>query len=258
MATPVGTQTADDAVWKAFLAWLQQAPPLAGPVEAIKRFEQSVVGGGAAPSEANRQVAVVRRLMAERSDWWPLLFDKVYASDRPSFSENPSALLVEAVEGRAPGRALDVAMGQGRNVLFLAQRGWSVTGFDVSEKGLAVARANASKAGVTVRALKSTIEEFDYGTAQWDLVALIYVPASAHEGQAMATLARALKPGGLLVIESFASDRNAPQRRPVDIDPAGLKAALSGFEILRFDDGEARSEWEPQPARLCRVIARKR
>lgn len=258
MATPAGTQTADDAVWKAFLAWLQQAPPLAGPVEAIKRFEQSIVDGGAAPSEANRQVAVVRRLMAERSDWWPLLFDKVYASDRPSFSENPSALLVEAVEGRAPGRALDVAMGQGRNVLFLAQRGWSVTGFDVSEKGLAVARANASKAGVTVRALKSTIEEFDYGTAQWDLVALIYVPASAHEGQAMATLARALKPGGLLVIESFASDRNAPQRRPVDIDPAALKAALSGFEILRFDDGEARSEWEPQPARLCRVIARKR
>ena len=258
MAAPVSAQTADDAVWKAFLAWLQQAPPLAGPGEAIKGFEQSVVAGGAAPGEANRQVAVVRRLMAERGDWWPLLFDKVYASDRPSFSENPSALLVEAVEGRAPGRALDVAMGQGRNTLFLAQRGWSVTGFDVSEQGLAVARANASKAGVTIRAVKSTIEEFDYGTAQWDLLALIYVPASAHEGPAMATLARALKPGGLLVIESFASDRNAPQRRPVDIDPAALKAALSGFDILRFDDHEARSEWEPQPTRLCRVIARKR
>ena len=258
IAAPVSAQTADDDVWKAFLAWLQQAPPLAGPVEAIKSFEQSVVAGGAAPTEANRQAVVVRRLMAERGDWWPLLFDKVYASDRPNFSENPSALLVEAVEGRPPGRALDVAMGQGRNALFLAQRGWSVTGFDVSEKGLAVARANASKAGVTVRAEKSTIEEFDYGTAQWDLLALIYVPASAHEGRAMATLARALKPGGLLVIESFASDADAPQRRPVDIDPAALKASLSGFEILRFDDLEAVSEWEPQPTRLCRVIARKR
>ena len=149
-------------------------------------------------------------------------------------------------------------MGQGRNALFLAQRGWSVTGFDVSEKGLAVARTNASKSGVTVRAVKSTIADFDYGTAQWDLLALIYVPASAHEGPAMTTLARALKPGGLLVIESFASDRNAPQRRPVDIDPAVLKAALTGFDILRFDDREATSEWEPQPARLCRVIARKR
>ena len=258
VAAPVTTQSADDHVWKAFLAWLQQAPPLAGPVEAIKAFEQSVVAGGAAPGEANRQAAVVRRLMAERGDWWPLLFDKVYASDRPSFSQNPSALLVEAVEGRPPGRALDIAMGQGRNALFLAQRGWSVTGFDVSEKGLAVARANASKSGVTVRAIKSTIEAFDYGTAQWDLLALIYVPASAHEGPAMATLARALKPGGLLVIESFASDASAPRRRPVDIDPAALKASLSGFDILRFDAREAISEWEPQPTRLCRVIARKR
>ena len=258
IAGPVSAQRADDHVWKAFLAWLQQAPPLAGPVEAIKGFEQSIVADGAAPGEANREVAVVRRLMAERADWWPLLFDKVYASDRPSFSQNPSALLVEAVEGRRPGRALDVAMGQGRNALFLAQRGWSVTGFDVSEKGLAVARTNASKTGVTVRAVKSTIADFDYGTAQWDLLALIYVPASAHEGPAMATLARALKPGGLLVVESFASDWNAPQRRPVDIDPAALKAALSGFDILRFDDRAAISEWEPQPTRLCRVIARRR
>ena len=258
MAAPSAAQSVDDHVWNAFLAWLQQAPPLAGPVEALKGFEQSVVAAGTAPGEANRQIAVVRRLMAERGDWWPLLFDKVYSSDRPSFSQNPSALLVEAIEGRPPGRALDVAMGQGRNALFLAQRGWSVTGFDVSDKGLAVARANASKTGVTVRAVKSTIEEFDYGTAQWDLLALIYVPASAHEGPAMATLARALKPGGLLVIESFASDRSAPQRRPVDIDPAALKATLSDFDILRFDDREAISEWEPQPTRLCRVIARKR
>jgi SAM-dependent methyltransferase len=215
--TRMWAQAADDHVWKAFLSWLQQAPPLAGPVEAIKGFEQSIVAGGAAPGEANRQAVVVRRLMAERADWWPLLFDKVYASDRPSFSQNPSALLVEAIEGRPPGRALDVAMGQGRNALFLAQRGWSVTGFDISEKGLEVARANARKIGVTVRAVNSTIEDFDYGTEQWDLLALIYVPASAHEGQAMVRLERALKPGGLLVIESFASDRNAPQRPPGDI-----------------------------------------
>ena len=81
--------------------------------------------------------------------------------------------------------------------------------------------------------------------------------ASAH-GAAMTRLARALKPGGLIVIESFASDRQATQRRPVDIDPGLLKASLSGFDVLRFDDREAVSEWEPQPTRLCRVIARKR
>jgi len=87
---------------------------------------------------------------------------------------------------------------------------------------------------------------------------LIYVPNGAHEGAAMTRLARALKPGGLLVIESFASDRQSAPRRPVDIDPAELKTSLVDFDIVRFDDREAVSEWDPQPTRLCRVIARKR
>jgi len=187
-----------------------------------------------------------------------LMFDRIYASDRPNFSQNPSTVLVEAVEGVKPGRALDVAMGQGRNALFLAQRGWTVTGFDISNEGLNVARANATKAGVVLTAQRSSIEDFNYGEGQWDLIALIYVPNGAHEGAAMTRLARALKPGGLLVIESFASDRQSSSRRPVDIDPATLKASLVGFDIVRFDDREAVSEWDPQPTRLCRVIAKKR
>jgi SAM-dependent methyltransferase len=258
VAAPASAQRTDDQVWTAFMAWLKQAPALNGPIEAITGFERSVVAAGATAADAGRQATAVRRLMSERGDWWPLLFDKVYASDRPSFNQNPSALLVEAVEGRPPGRALDVAMGQGRNALFLAQRGWSVTGFDVSDTGLSVARANAGKAGVALTAVRSAIEEFDYGTAQWDLVALIYVPAAAYDASAIARVARALKPGGLLVIENFASARTASDRRPVDIDPAEVKGALSDFELLRFDDREAMSEWYPQPTRLCRVIARKR
>lgn len=252
------TQRTDGQVWSAFLAYLKQAPPLAGPVDAMKGFEGSLVSAGVTREEATRQFGVIKQLISVRSDWWPLMFDRIYASDRPSFSQNPSTVLVEAIEGVKPGRALDIAMGQGRNALFLAQRGWTVTGFDISNEGLNVARANAKKAGVPLTAQLSSIENFSYGDAQWDLIALIYVPNVAHEGQAMTTLTRALKPGGLLVMESFASDRNSPQRRPVDIDCAALKASLTGFDIRRFDDREAMSEWEPQPTRLCRVIARKR
>ena len=80
----------------------------------------------------------------------------------------------------------------------------------------------------------------------------------AYLSQALADVKKVLKPGGLLVIESFASDRSSPQRRPVDIDPVRLKGSLSAFDVLRFDDGQAMSEWDPQPTRLCRVIARKR
>jgi SAM-dependent methyltransferase len=254
-----GAQRAsDDDEWNAFLGWLRQAPSLSGPREALQGFQASLAGQGATSEEASRRMGVVRRLMAERHDWWPLLFDRIYRSDKPSFSQLPSTVLVEAVEGRSPGAALDVAMGQGRNAVFLAQRGWTVTGFDLSREGLEVARANAKAAGVSISAVHASLETFDYGTVRWDLIALIYVPYAAHEGQAMEILARALKPGGLLVIESFAAERPSPQRRPVDIDTALLKASLAGFDVIRFDDGQAVSEWDPQPTRLCRVIARKR
>ena len=251
-------QRTDDEVWSSFLADLKQAPPLIGPVDAMQHFEKSLLAAGVPPSEAARQFGVIKRLISVRNDWWPLMFDRIYASDRPNFSQNPSTVVVEAVEGVKPGRALDVAMGQGRNALFLARRGWTVTGFDISNEGLNQARANARKAGVTLSAQQSTIQDFNYGEAQWDLIALIYVPNIAHEGAAMARLSRALKPGGLLVIESFASERNAVNRRPVDIDPAALRASLKDFDVVRFDDREAMSEWEPQPTRLARVIARKR
>lgn len=252
------TQRSDDQIWSGFLEYLKQAPPLSGPSAALRGFEESLSASDVPREEVMRQAGVVKRLISVRSDWWPLMFDRIYASDRPNFRQNPSTVLVEAIEGVKPGRALDVAMGQGRNALFLAQRGWVVTGFDISNEGLNVARANAKKAGVALSAERSSIEDFSYGEAQWDLIALIYVPYGAHEGAAMTRLARALRPGGLLVIESFASDRQSASRRPVDIDPAALKASLAGFDIVRFDDREAVSEWEPQPTRLCRVVAKKR
>ncbi len=64
------------------------------------------------------------------------MFNNIY-SNAPGFSTNANALLVSAVTGRKPGRALDVGMGQGRNAVFLAVEGWNVTGFDISDVGLA-------------------------------------------------------------------------------------------------------------------------
>ena len=59
-------------------------------------------------------------------------YDKIYSTERETFSAEPNAFLVRMISGRKPGRALDVAMGQGRNSIWLASQGWSVMGFDVS------------------------------------------------------------------------------------------------------------------------------
>jgi hypothetical protein len=210
VGTCLAAQAPDEEVWQAFVQWLRQAPPLDGPLDALQGFERSVASSSAGAQEAARQQGVVRRMMNTRADGWPLLFDRIYASDRPKFSQNPSPVLAAAI----------------------------VTGFDVSDGGLAVARANAAKAGVALTAVHSSFAAFDYGTAQWDLIAMVYVPAAAFQGAEVARVTAGLAPGGLLVIESFASDVGTPMRRPVDIDPTELKASLGAFEILRFGPAE--------------------
>jgi hypothetical protein len=71
-------------------------------------------------------------------------------------------------------------------------------------------------------------------------------------------LRRALAAGGLLVLESFASDAARARRRPVDVDPAELRAALGGWLVHRLDDAVATPDWGDRDARLVRAVAERR
>jgi 2-polyprenyl-3-methyl-5-hydroxy-6-metoxy-1,4-benzoquinol methylase len=98
-------------------------------------------------------MGVISKFIFTRHKGVELLWNKVYGGNNPIFIQTPTALVVGAVEGRRPGKALDVGMGQGRNSVFLAAQGWDVTGFDPSEEGVRIARSNAEKASVKIRAL---------------------------------------------------------------------------------------------------------
>jgi SAM-dependent methyltransferase len=254
----VAAQSPDDGAWKEFLAWLQVAPPASGVLEIIQGYQRDLRSKGIDPLEADRRLNSVLRLMRERTDAWPLMFDRIYASPTPNFSTKPNALLMAAIEGRGPGRALDVGMGQGRNAIALAARGWQVTGFDVSAEGLAVAKAEAARHHVTITVVQQGDAEFDYGVNQWDLIAIVYGPGAVERPDYVERLSRALRPGGLVVVESFASDTHAARRRPVDIDPSLLLKAFATFRILRFEDTDGVTDWDPQSTTLVRLVAQKR
>src|SRR5262252_6980031 len=125
---------------------------------------------------------IIRRTMRERHDGWRIMFNNIYSSSTPGFVTQPNALLISTVEGRKPGRALDIGMGQGRNSVFLALKGWDVTGFDISDEGLAVAHKNAERAGVKLNAIRETDEAFDYGSDQWDMIVFHVRAVSCHLG----------------------------------------------------------------------------
>ena len=251
-------QSDEETVWRTFVNWLGATkPPSDNPAKLLQAFRASVIAKGTSGPEADRQLGIITRFMRTRSDGWRQIFNHIYAHARPGFSTQPNALLLSTVEGRVPGRALDVGMGQGRNSVFLALKGWEVTGFDVSDTGLSAARQNASAAGVKVNAVLKSNEEFDYGTAQWDLIVITYEPFPVSDARYVLRLLGALRQGGLLVIESFASDRGAVPRRPVDIDPADLLRAMLGFRILHFEDVVAVPDWDPAKTRLARLVAQK-
>jgi SAM-dependent methyltransferase len=76
----------------------------------------------------------------------------------------PVPMLVEAVEGSdrlAPGRALDIGCGTGRNAIYLARHGWDVTGVDLVGHAIAVARRRAEAAGVSARFVEGDVTRLD-------------------------------------------------------------------------------------------------
>jgi len=209
------------------------------------------------------QITVIRKLRPIRPEGAQILFNNLYSSSNPMFNTEPNALLVSVAEGRKAGRALDVAMGQGRNAVFLARRGWDVTGFDVSEKGIAIARENAAAAGVKLTTLQDTMEKFDYGRDRWDLIALMYTPAPVTESDYIRRLDDALRSRGVIVLEHFAADWGPEGRRVTSsgafaIDPKVLNRGFGRFQILRLEDTVAKADWSPGEARVVRLVAAKK
>jgi SAM-dependent methyltransferase len=258
LATLAGAQaTLDAEVWGTFLTWLKKAPPSDSPLVLMQAYAKHQAAAGVAAPEMDRQREVIMRMMRTREDGWQVMFNNIYATPGAGFNQQPNATLMKAIEGRPAGRALDAGMGQGRNTIFLALKGWQATGFDVADEGLKIARENARKAGVTIEALQQSERGFDYGSSRWDLILFSYVPFPVGDARYVERLRTALRPGGLIVIESFGSDAGAQGRRPVDVDPVQLKSAFGGFRILHLEDVMDKPDWIDQKARLVRVVAEK-
>jgi SAM-dependent methyltransferase len=153
-------------------------------------------------------------------------------------------------KGRKPGRALDIGVGEGRNSVFLAKAGWDVTGFDIAEQGLELTRKAAAAAGVKVLTIKAAMEDFDFGNEQWDLIVATYEGARWRE-----KAIRALKPGGIVVVEGFL---RAPRTPPgASFGPNELLSLfLPDFQILHYKDREGKPDFGPV-GRVVQLCAQK-
>jgi 2-polyprenyl-3-methyl-5-hydroxy-6-metoxy-1,4-benzoquinol methylase len=109
----------------------------------------------------------------ERDDW-----NRKHGQAGPLFGVEPNRFLVAEVSGLPPGRALDVACGAGRNAVWLAERGWSVTGVDFSDVALENARQLAEERGVAVEWVDGDLRNWQ-PPGEYDLVAVLYLHVPA-------------------------------------------------------------------------------
>jgi SAM-dependent methyltransferase len=118
------------------------------------------------------------------------------------WSGRPNPSLVAETADLTPGRALDVGCGEGADVLWLADRGWQVTGLDWSEVALTRAAEHATAAGLSgqVEWVRGDVDDWTPPAGTYDLVTAHFLhPTADQRGPLLARLAAAVAPGGTLL-----------------------------------------------------------
>lgn len=159
-----------------------------------------------------------------------------YSSTDLVWSAGPNAFLAAEVTDLVPGRALDLACGEGRNALWLAEQGWDVTAVDFAEVGLAKGRRFEAERGLTVDWHLADITGWRPDVS-FDLIVIFYLQLPAAEmTTVLAMAAGALAPGGtFLLVAHDRSNLDAGHGGPSDVavlpTPDTVVAAIAGLEI---------------------------
>jgi SAM-dependent methyltransferase len=180
------------------------------------------------------------------------LWDARYEAKGALWGAEPNQFLAEIAEVLEPGTALDLGCGQGRNSLWLASRGFEVTGLDLSSVAIEQARAVAAELDLDASFESVDLTTWDPVGRVWDLVVLTYLHLS-HERRPVvhAAARRAVAPGGRLVViahhlDNFENGVGGPPVPELLFTEQQLAGDFSNLKILRnekvirtTDEGDA-------------------
>ncbi len=174
-------------------------------------------------------------------------WNRRFGTDDYLFGTEPNAWLREHAGLWQPGqRVLSVADGEGRNSVWLAQRGLVVDAFDIAPAGVAKARRLADQRGVAVNFSVSDCDGYAWPEATYDGVAAIFVQFAdpAMRSRLFANIQRSLKPGGTLVLHGYTPRQldyktGGPPLADHLYTEALLREAFAAMEIVELREYEA-------------------
>lgn len=165
--------------------------------------------------------------------------------DRPDylFGETPSAFLVTQADRLTPGlTALAIADGEGRNGVWLAERGLTVTTTDIAPRAVEKALALAARRGVSLDAHVTDLDRWDWPEAAFDVIVAIFIQFAAPDARdrLFVHMRRAVKPGGVILMQGYRPEQVAygtggPRQVENLYTEALLREAFAGFDILHLE-----------------------
>lgn len=168
--------------------------------------------------------------MNTRTPW-----DERYSSEVYIYGKEPNDFFKSCLDGLAPGKILMPGEGEGRNAVYAALRGWTVTAFDSSAEGRKKAQRLSEERGVKISYGLISYENYDFPPAAFDAIGLFFTHMPSADRKVFhQRLISSLKPGGVLILEGFHKDQlRFASGGPRSIDFLwGEEELLSDFSVL--------------------------
>jgi tellurite methyltransferase len=160
-------------------------------------------------------------MKSDRKKW-----DERFKERAHALGKKENSFLRRHIRMLSKGKGLDVATGEGRNAVFLAQHGFDVDAIDISPLGLKKVRRLALEKKVKVHTLLADLDTYPFGKEQYDLIANFYF----LDRKLIPKIKRGLKKGGRVIFETYLIDHR-------DLGTGGpkpLRYYLRHNELLRL------------------------
>jgi len=172
-------------------------------------------------------------LRSDRKRW-----DERFRGKKFAFGKKANPFLRGHIAFLPKGKTLDLAAGEGKNAVFLAQHGFDVDAVDFSEMGLRKARRLAKEIGVRIHTLLADLDKYQIQKEQYDLITNLYF----LNRSLVPKIKRGLKKGGMVIFETYLLEQRklrtgGPKDPRYFLRPNELLQLFKEFRVLFYREG---------------------
>lgn len=165
-------------------------------------------------------------------------WDSRFKGKEFAFGKEPNPFLKNYIHLLPKGKALDIASGEGRNAVFLAQHGFDVDAVDISERGLKKSRKLAREKGVRINTYLVDLDQYQIEKEKYDLIANFYFLRRSL----IPKIKKGLKKGGKVIFETYTLEQRkigteGPKQARYFLKPNELLWLFKDFQILFYREG---------------------